>query len=52
LYSCGAVKPNSEAHSSAAYGVIRLELKADGYDWEFVPTEEGTFGDSGSGVCH
>lgn len=52
LYSFGDVKPNSEARGSESYGVIRFGLKAGGYDWEFVPTEEGAFGDSGSGVCH
>ncbi len=44
--------PNSEIRSSEVYGVIRFDLKADGYDREFVPIEDNVFGDWGNGVCH
>ena len=37
MYSFEDAKPNSEVRSSEAYGVIRFDLKADGYDREFVP---------------
>lgn len=35
------------------YGVMRLTLRSDGYDWQFVPdTSSGSFTDSGSASCH
>ena len=46
------LQPNSEARSSDTYGVLKLTLKANGYDWEFVPVAGKTFTDSGSGACH
>ena len=30
--------------------VLKLELKAGGYDWNFIPVSGA--GDSGSGTCH
>lgn len=46
------IKPNSEARSSTAHGVLKLTLRASGYDWQFVPAAGATFTDSGSGTCH
>ena len=43
------VKPNSEVRLSVN-GVLRLALKAGGYDWNFISTSGP--GDSGSGTCH
>jgi len=48
----GAPKPNSEVRNTEAFGVLKLTLHAKGYDWQFVPEEGKTYGDSGSGVCH
>jgi hypothetical protein len=31
--------------------VLKLTLRAGGYDWEFVPVAGKTFTDRGSGVC-
>jgi len=31
-------------------GVLRLALKAGGYDWTFIPVSGA--GDSGSAACH
>jgi hypothetical protein len=45
----GGRAPNSEALISA-FGVLKLTLAADGYDWQFVPVSGP--GDSGSGRCH
>lgn len=42
-------RPNSETRISA-YGVLKLTLSADHYDWEFVPVTGPR--DSGSGRCH
>lgn len=44
--------PNSEARNGTDHGVLRLTLKPDGYDWEFVPVEGDEFTDSGSAACH
>jgi len=53
VYSFGTTfRPNSEAHGSGTYGVLKLTLSSDGYSWEFVPVPGGTFTDSGSGSCH
>jgi calcineurin-like phosphoesterase family protein len=43
------VKENSEARLSTI-GVLKLSLKATGYDWSFIPVAGP--GDSGSGSCH
>ena len=43
------VKANSEVRLSAN-GVLRLALKAGGYDWTFIATAGA--GDSGSTACH
>jgi hypothetical protein len=33
-------------------GVMKLTLRADGYDWNFLPVAGQTFSDTGSGTCH
>jgi hypothetical protein len=35
-----------------AYGVLKLELFADRYTWDFVPIAGETFTDRGEGQCH
>jgi hypothetical protein len=45
------IQPNSERRSNASFGVLKLTLKAGGYDWQFIPAT-GSFTDSGSGTCH
>jgi acid phosphatase type 7 len=42
-------RPNSEIRISA-YGVLKLTLSADAYEWEFIPVSGAR--DSGSGRCH
>lgn len=41
----------SEAWNAISWGILKLELRADGYDWEFVPVGGGTFHDNGSARC-
>ncbi len=43
--------PNSELRIAGVNGVLKLTLKADGYDWQFIPTATDV-GDAGSGPCH
>jgi Calcineurin-like phosphoesterase len=42
---------NSEIRNNTTYGVMKLTLRADGYDWEFVSVAGKTFRDSGSSGC-
>jgi hypothetical protein len=51
-YLFGAIQPNSEVRNSDTFGVLKLTLKASGYDWQFVPEAGRTFTDTGSGTCH
>jgi chitodextrinase len=41
-----------ESADGGTYGVLKLTLRATGYDWQFVPEAGKTFTDSGSGACH
>lgn len=47
-----AIRPNSEARNAKDFGVVELRLRADGYDWRFLPAAGGAFTDSGSAACH
>jgi len=52
LYKWEHGDPDSEVKNNQTFGVLKLTLHADGYDWEFVPVDGQTFRDSGSGKCH
>lgn len=43
--------PNS-ATNYVGFGVLKLTLLPDRYDWEFVPVEGGAFSDTGFDLCH
>jgi hypothetical protein len=45
------VRPHSEVRESDTFGVLRLALLADRYQWDFVPVAGGTFTDHGTGTC-
>jgi hypothetical protein len=49
MYQAGAATANSEVRSSN-FGVLKLTLSSDRYQWEFIPVSGPP--DSGSGVCH
>jgi len=51
-YALTAPKPNSEVRNDDTYGVLKLSLHPNGYEWQFVPEAGKTFTDSGSGSCH
>jgi len=51
LYDDAKVHPNSEVRGHS-HGVLKLTLRSDGYDWQFVPVAGGSFTDAGSGSCH
>jgi acid phosphatase type 7 len=46
----GPSAPNSELRKAGTFGVMKLTLHANSYDWRFVPTAGG-FSDSGSDTC-
>jgi len=41
----------SEARDAANWGVLKLDLHAEGYDWTFLPAGESGFHDAGHGSC-
>jgi acid phosphatase type 7 len=45
-------RPKSVALDDDTYGVLKLTLGAEGYDWRFVPVVGSTYSDSGSSSCH
>jgi len=51
-YGFGTILSTSQIRNSTTYGVLKLTLHEDGYDWQFVPIAGSTFTDSGSTDCH
>jgi hypothetical protein len=51
LRPIGAPKPGSEARASGVYGVLKLTLHADAFDWEFVSAPSTPFQDAGRTSC-
>jgi hypothetical protein len=51
LHDFGTIAPNSEVHRNDRFGVLRLTLHADGYDWAFLATS-GVPMDTGTDGCH
>jgi len=51
-YGFGPVHSTSEVRNADTFGVLRLTLHPNSYDWEFVPVAGATFRDSGDGRCH
>jgi hypothetical protein len=51
-YAFGYIRPNSEVRNNDTFGVLKLTLKPDSYDWQFVPEAGKTFTDQGSTTCH
>jgi Calcineurin-like phosphoesterase len=46
------VRANSVVRNASTYGVLKLTLRAGGYDWRFVPVAGQAFADAGSATCH
>ena len=51
-YKWARLDANSEVRNNDTFGVLKLTLHPDSYDWEFVPVEGGSFHDSGTDECH
>jgi glycosyl hydrolase family 99/calcineurin-like phosphoesterase family protein len=43
---------NSEMRNDNTFGVLKLTLHANSYDWQFIPEPGKAFTDSGSAACH
>ena len=53
LYAFPRTDPNSVARDNTTFGVLKLTLHADSYEWDFVPAwGSGSFSDTGADVCH
>jgi Tol biopolymer transport system component len=50
--SSGAPSANSQARASRQWGVLKVTLHRDSYDFEFRPAAGSTFTDSGATRCH
>jgi chitodextrinase len=44
--------PNSELRVTGVRGVLKLTLRAAGYDWQFLPVAGQVLQDTGTGSCH
>jgi hypothetical protein len=51
LYAPKAIRPNSEVISST-HGVLKLTLKPESYEWQFVPIPGKSFTDFGTAPCN
>jgi hypothetical protein len=47
-----SILPTSEERIANTYGVLKMTLHPEGYDWEFVTAPSGAVADSGSGQCN
>ena len=43
---------NSQTHQNTTFGVLKLTLRSDAYDWQFLPEAGKTYSDSGTTACH
>jgi hypothetical protein len=46
------IEPTSVVHNGATFGVLKLVLHPNSYDWQFQPVPGQGFTDSGSRTCH
>jgi hypothetical protein len=44
--------PTTASRSNSTFGVLKLTLHSQSYEWEFIPVAGGQFKDSGTGRCH
>ncbi len=52
LYPFGRIQPGSEVRDNQTFGVLRLELEDDGYNWRFMRAGGDNFSDEGSARCN
>jgi hypothetical protein len=47
-----AIEANSEVRNANTFGVLKLTLHPNSYEWKFVPVAGKTFTDTGTSDCH
>jgi hypothetical protein len=52
LTPLGLRRFDSETSDNSTHGVLKLTLKQQGYEWEFLPADAGGFKDRGAALCH
>ncbi len=52
LWGLGTVAAGSQVQNDEAFGVLKLTLRSEGYDYEFVPIAGQGWNDAGTGQCH
>ena len=52
LYPWAATRAGSEVKNNETFGVLKVTLHPNGYDWEFIPVDGATFTDRGTDTCH
>ena len=52
LYPIKLVQRGSAVRNTSTHGVLKLELRSGGFEWQFLPVAGKTFTDAGKGVCH
>lgn len=52
LVDWSSIKANSQVRNNTTFGVLRLTLHSNSYDWKFAPIAGQSFSDSGSTACH
>ena len=50
-FGLGTPRPGSEVRNDTAFGVLRLDLAANGFSWKFLPIAGSSFTDSGADTC-
>ena len=51
-YSFGTAAGQQRGPGAGTYGVLKMILHDNSYDWEFVPVAGQTFTDAGTSACH
>ncbi len=49
--SVGSLEPNSQMTNDDTYGVLKMSLRPDSYEWQFVPIAGESFSDTGTASC-
>jgi hypothetical protein len=52
ITSWSTIRAQSEVRDNSAFGVLKLTLHSNGYDWQFLPEAGKTFTDAGSDACN
>jgi 3',5'-cyclic AMP phosphodiesterase CpdA len=52
LYEAGKRHLLSQVWDGSTWGALKLTLREDAYDWEFLPAADGQFKDAGTASCN